>query len=217
MSDAKLPGGPVVLPWAHPAFDPDANQSIEAQHIAEEARRIEVHPDGMDVREAPEPVSDLDAGRRRRRSALPPELLARGLPYEPWPSVPEEDREPLDVEALLGGAVAIDVLTTRSKTVTAGPTILSDLTEILVAVGAEGGHEHLGELVELAASAVGASRERLRERWSNAESADPLLLPQSTPAAVSQALRRLEAGGEAVIREACLLLDALSSTRYTAG
>ena len=217
MSDARRPEAAVVLPWAHPAFDLDGDPTDAAGRVARQALRIEVQPDGMDVREAPDPVSDLNPGSRRKRGGLPPELQARGLPYQPWPSVPEEDREPLDLEALFGAAVALDVLTTRSKSIDAEPAILSALTEALLAVAAEGAGEELPELLQLAAGEVGESRERLRQRWSDADGDDPLLLPQSTPHSVANALRRLEAGGRAVIREACLLLAALEQTRYTAG
>lgn len=217
-ADAKMPAV-VALPWAHPAFDPDSDRATESERIAREAQALQVHADRLEVGEAPEAVAERAAGQRRRGDVLPPELRARGLPYEPWPSVPEEDREPLDLDALLTAAVALDVLTTRSKLIDGRPTILSELVETTVSVGVEGGLGEAGlhELIAIASGPVGMSRERLRETWSDPElqpEGEEILLPQSTPQTVANALRRLESGGAAVIREACLLLDALAETRY---
>lgn len=216
--DAKMPAV-VALPWAHPAFDPDADQALDSERIAAEARALQVHADELEVGEAPDAVAQLGRAAPSTAKGLPPELRARGLPYEPWPSVPEEDREPLDIDALLSAAVALDVLTTRTKPVQERATILSELAEVSVSVGEEGGlgDGGLAELIAIAAGPVGTSRERLRQTWSDPElqpEGEEILLPQSTPATVANALRRLERGGSAVIREACLLLDALSETEY---
>ncbi len=217
-ADAKMPAV-VALPWAHPAFDPETDRRGESERVAREAQALQVHADRLEVGEAPDPIAEHGGRGPRRLEALPPELRARGLPYEPWPSVPEEDREPLDLDALLSAAVALDVLTTRSKQVEARPTILSELAETAVSVGVEGGMGEAGlhELIQIASGPVGASRERLRETWSDPElqpEGEEILLPQSTPETVANALRRLERGGAAVLRESCLLLDALAETRF---
>jgi hypothetical protein len=142
----------------------------------------------------------------------------RGARFRPEPVVPPAHRRPLDTDQLNSAAVVLDVLGSWTGGVTGRPTVLHELTGVMVRLGELGdaSEERQRALVEFAASDVGTTRAVLSRALSahlsavaGAEPAAP-----STPAAVGTALRRLEAMGRAVVREARLLIEARDGTDY---
>ena len=202
------PGGRhVILPWApyqRPA-DPAAAAPDPARRQREEGLRIA--GDGLAIGTRPEAGLTLQgpADGRAPRRLLEPPLRAAGLPMEPMPTVPAEDRGALDPEDLVSLAVSLDVLASATREISAGPTVLQQFCQALLYVARLGGAEDatLTGLMEFAVGSGGLLRE------AHAQGDDrPLPPPPSTPQGVAASLRDIEATATLLVREATLLLDA---------
>lgn len=171
----------VFLPWA---------QAVAAAAPSDSAR--------------PNTSAPLD---RMERTA--PQRKARDarVAYRPLPVVPESDRRPLDREALMRLAIALDVLSMLTQELAAHPEILQRLSEKLADVGRLGGTDDDGlrELVEHAHSAHAAARAVLSQELSAGNDGEPQL---ATATGVARALRAIEAAARLVVKDATLLLSA---------
>ncbi|MEL6761108.1 MAG: hypothetical protein AAFP04_11985 [Myxococcota bacterium] len=133
------------------------------------------------------------------------------------PQVPESDRHPLDLDALVSATVALDVLISRTKRIQEHPAMLVEITRVALDVGAHGGLEEQGaqELLLAAMGAAGQCREKLCSAWArDREESSPLLAPPTDPKTVAEAMRRLEDGARAAIGEVRLILDTVTEVDY---
>lgn len=173
----------------------------------------------------------IDPDRTLTAVALPwaqsaltsPEITAAAAPTpQPMrgiapPQVPESDRRPLDLDALVSATVALDVLISRTKQIQEHPTMLVEITQVALDVGAHGGLEHQGtrELLLAAQGAAGQCREKLCSAWiRDRDERPPLLTPPTDPKTVAEAMRRLEDGARAAIGEVRLILDTVTEVDY---
>ena len=134
------------------------------------------------------------------------------------PPRPDGARAPVavDAEAIVGLAVALDLLATQTRPLAAGPEILAQLTDALLGLrlahadpqglfGADA--DGLGALMrDLALGPVGEARAALAAPLAACSQA--LGAIPSTPEGVAMACRRLEAAAAAAIEHALLLMAA---------
>lgn len=128
--------------------------------------------------------------------------------------VPEKDRRVLEADTLIAAAVAVDVLATRCRRISESPSMLQDLTEAALAVGAESGFDGAAarRLIVLAAGETGRARENLSSHgaWGNSSARSASV----TPEAVMRGLERLVRGTARVVDEATLIVEASWDTHY---
>ncbi|MBI3179804.1 MAG: hypothetical protein HYZ27_09090 [Deltaproteobacteria bacterium] len=211
----KLELHQVMLPWA--PLDSDHHMRLASARVQHEAAEIKVAPDRLRIAERGE-ASDMPAPAHSGASLYTPALRSAGLPYQPHPSLADEDRAALDEQALVAAAVALDVLATRTRKLSIAPTLLADLCGALLAVGRLGGVEEaaLPELLDHAASRSGAARRAmclaLAHTMARASHA-----AVTTPESLAAALRRGELAAALVVREARLRLEAKDKVDYRQG
>jgi len=219
MADAPgIPGRHVILPWAPVQAPMQAAEAVAQKRIQEEPHDMVVAADGMMVttdRLGGDGAPPNAAAFARR--ALSPELQGLGLPAEPAPTIPEEDRPDLSdfEEDVVSLAVALDILATMTRVMAVDPTILQRLTRAALHVGELGG---LGEatvesLLTYAGTDVARARAQLTRALGSCMS-EAAATPEeteavpSTPESVARALQQVEAAAELTVREAILLLQA---------
>ena len=224
MAEPQLDVRHVILPWARPETSPAEGHGRAARkRVESDARALRVHRDRLAIHEPGDGTSEAGAGLRPGLG-LPP-LHAHGLPFKPHPSIPEEDRVPLEPNALLAAAVALDILASATRAIEASPAVLSELTATLLSVGRIGGIDAaaIERLLGHAESRVGNTRASLSRllavcmatsRRADGEPTAPGAAHASTPRAAGQALRRIEAAAEVAIHESRLRLDAQEVVEY---
>lgn len=216
----------VVLPWARP--EPPALMSqaptISRQRTGSEPQIPRVQMDRLAIRDPNEKAAGT-LGSAGSAMGQPP-LLDHGLLFHPHPSIPDEDRTSFDPDALLAAAVALDILATGTRGIDSSPTVLTELTEVLLALGHFGGMDDtaVGRLLDHAQSPVGNSRAGLSRHVAvrmsalpQADQDEPTAIGAahaSTPRAAAKALRRIEMAADVAVREARLLLDAQEIVQY---
>ena len=210
----------VVLPWAQPDLKLATPADLAHAPLRDEAATMKVSPDRLSTQKR----AENGHPERSRAKAAPsglPMLTPSTLPFKPAPSIPDADRPPFEARALTSVAVALDVLSTLTRKIPEGSTILADLTAALLEVGTLGGIDDLAEerLLAHAGSRAGQARAALGRQVVSRMQALPLpvtehtataitLTVSSTPRAVTKAVRRIESAAAVVVREARLRLEA---------
>lgn len=150
----------------------------------------------------------------------------------PPPAIDADDRTPYDAGALVSLAVALDVLSTRTRALDQGeddPQVLARLTQITWEVGAQGAEQQASpeRLLRLAESGAASERARISQAMCNelakhasaagAPATPGLTLgPASAPETVLASARRLQSAAKHVVQEACLNLATRSILDYRA-
>jgi hypothetical protein len=230
MADARagLDVRHVILPWARRELRPDDSRARE--NVARDAHALRIDDDKLSIRHQAIVGDPIDRGRRSRRRFLVPALRAVGLPYEPHPSVPREDRRPLQQASLISAAVALDLLATQTRKLEGERTVLSDLAVVLLHVGSLGGIDELAveRLLTHAQSVTGRNRallsHQLAARMQEAAAPGPAGAERETtvvgtarptsPRSVADALRRIDTAADRAIAEARLRLEAQEPIEY---
>ncbi len=215
----------ISLPWA-----PHAMIANDGSGIAASGNLNTASADSMKVGGVGQNRSSILEGpqvQRRTGQMLPAPMREVGLPHNPLPTIPAEDRGEFDADTLIGLAVAMDVLGTVSKRCSSNSiksSVLEEMVQNLLHVGHLGGIDSgkAQGLVNFAASKSGMNRAQLCKRLSAcmhfAQGAAVAKTPgeavSSTPKSVAQSVVRLEDAAELVVKEAELLLDAHSPIEY---
>jgi hypothetical protein len=198
--------------------------------VARDAYSLRVGDDKLSIRHQAAAADHVDRDRRDQRRLLVPALRAVGLPAEPHPSVPPEDRRPVQQADLISAAVALDLLATQTRKLESERTVLSGLAVVLLHVGSLGGIDEAAveRLLGFAESATGRNRaslaRQLAARMQRAAAPHPAddgkmaplaRTPRPTsPASVADALRRIETAANRAIGEARLRLEAQEPIDY---
>lgn len=179
-----------ILPWSQ-FGDTVGNATELAQDcVARHDHQLRVGTERLSIRR--DASATLPTGWVRR----PAPGGVEGLPYQPPVFVPEEERQPLDRQALEGLAATLDVLTTVTARASGG-----DLLEQLVAacgLGAEFNHLALDEL-----AAMLDDQDGLRARRKTVARVRDALAPISRPEAGLPLIR----GGTQVAPQRSAALD----------
>lgn len=228
MSDARIIGQRVVLPWA-PAYTALSEDRGSSQQDGDDFLRVEVGSLSMAVGELPRYHTMVTADRQ-----LDQRLIGLGLPYAPLPEIPPADRGEVIDEQLLALAVALDVLTTLSRRTgqcAAGVTVLCSWVRTLAHVGHLGGMTKtaLEKLADYAAGAAGERREQIssalllamseseieaESKTKNRPTNQAASIQATTPAAVMHAIAQLERAAQHIIDDAALCLAAQEPVDY---
>lgn len=204
----------VRLPWA-PAVWP-LETALSRGDGSAAADAVTLRPAALGHAE-PHAAQYHDTARPER--SIDARLSALRLPYSPEPSVPDEDRPDKNVDATIQGAVALDVLCTWTRALSATPTVLAELTALLVrlvSLGKEADEDPTAELLALASSET-ARRRALLTADLAAKLATACGDDQggaTSPASVAAAVRRIERLATLVVRDAELLLDTHETVDY---
>ncbi len=205
--------GQVVMLWPRPESGTvvPAIPVTRQVNVGQSDQRLEVQSEA-----AASPRLDRPFGRHE-------------LPFEPLPTIPEDDRKPLNANALLCAAVALDVVTTRTMAIEESPEILGELVESLMYLGGLGGLDEaaMERLLAYAQGRLGENRAALNRHAAGYmaafprppdDTAEPTAMGggpvASTPRAITKALKRLEAAAEVAVSEARLRLQARQAVEY---
>ena len=149
----------------------------------------------------------------------------------PPPVLDAADRTPHDSGALISLAVALDVLSTRTRVLedSQDPQVLAKLTQLTWEVGALAADKPASptRLLDLAESSAASERARISAdmctelaKHASAAGVPPTpgltLGPASDPTTVLASARRLEKAAKLVVQEACLNLATRSILDYRA-
>jgi hypothetical protein len=165
---------------------------------------------------APEAAADPENALRRAYAHIAAPLQRAGLPHEPLPTVPPEDRAQLDLDALLRASVALDVLATAVAGLAPSATMLSELVAAAVYIGGLSGRDagDYADLLQTVAGPLGAQRAQLHRHL--AEVMNDAALPCS-PAGLRFALTDLARAADAAICACTLLLQTTQEPRLHQG
>ncbi|MEE8410368.1 MAG: hypothetical protein V3T05_12230, partial [Myxococcota bacterium] len=231
MADARanLDVRHVILPWAQNEASSDVYHAAARERVSADAYALRIADDRLNIGHDGLAPDGVDREARRRRRLLEPQLRAVGLPYEPHPSIPPEDRRTTPSSGYVSLAVALDIMCTLTRKLESKRTVLSELATVLLHVGKLAGIESTAveRLLEHAESVTGRNRALLTYRLamnmqgatvqaseSERGTTQVAQLRPSTPKTVATALRRIERAADRTIKEACLRLEAHESVEY---
>ncbi len=224
-SDIKNPY--VILPWAQASSHDSIEHvfhSITRQRVQDDVHAAKVRSTNLPTQSTPTPPKQQPVPQKAAESAsLAPPLGT--LPYSPLPEIPETDRPLYVQEELLSVAVALDVLSTSTRSLEHDETILSKLTETLVTLGHLSGATDIdhNRLLSFARSPAGETRQRLAVQLSEAMEETRQLKTQSprnhpatanTPEHIGLSLESLEHMADQAILEAYLLIESRPLMEY---
>jgi hypothetical protein len=189
----QLPAAVAVLPWAT-----DPWQSS----IANSNNNSSANSSGS------ENASTKNEARR-------PATIA--APTSNKPTIPNSDKVIAHDHDILAAAVLIDVLTTQTAKLSGEPTVLADLTLTTLAllnIGNRQDDAHALSLLRFAMGSGGLLRASLARNLVAALKKANNTQVSCSPATVAAALKRIEAMGQIVIREALAVLESHETTAY---
>lgn len=216
----------VILPWAQ------ASTHDAMEHVFQALSRSRVQTDSFDVKvdstglpEDPSRIATYQKALKQNDSSQLETPPLGTLPYSPAPQIPTDDRPLYVQEELVSIAVALDVLSTTTRSLELGESILSKLAEALLSIGNLSGATAADQeaLVEFARSNEGAARESLALQLSDAmdrtrhtEEEEPATHPTTavTPLQVRQSLTAVENMADQAILEAYLLIESQQLVEY---
>lgn len=152
----------------------------------------------------------------------PPLAYARPM-LRPLPHLPPDDCITLDQEARMRVAVALDVITSATRRIAPGPTVLVQATQAWLRLrGRAQDAEAIAELLGHAHSPQGKARARISRGLTRAASGQQphgrdALGAVTTPQQVTAANRAIEAAGAIIVAEATLWLVARERVDYRRG
>lgn len=204
----------VHVPWASPLRVPERPSEVKETPAA---ASVNLKLGGYDVTD--DSFNTAEAAPPHRRT-IDPALAALGLPLEPHPTLPDEDRAHLDEDHLVSLAVALDVLSTATTSLQATPEVLQQLVQALIYVGRLGGLDlpRVQALLDFATGEAASRRTQLSDELFQCQSrAAGGEDGASSPTSVLSATRDLERAAHLVVREAVLLLQAHEPIDYKRG
>lgn len=152
------------------------------------------------------------AAEEHPRHAMPASL--------PEPTVGDADRVETDESALTSAAVLLDVLSTWTAGMGPKPTILTDLVTLLIRLAALSDEASPADALLRYADSEPATVRALLSRGLCAElehQMKDLATPPCTPAAVHEAIQRLDALSQTVVKEVRLMLEARDAPAFHQG
>jgi hypothetical protein len=150
-----------ILPWTQLLDESDNQAAAASARASEHALDISVHSERIQVRK--EAGKNLPTGWHKE--GLP--MAIKGLPYDPGPFIPDEERPELENELLMAISCVLDVATTVTTGITSAVKknephdVLTDLVAAFVR-GAEYNSLSVGDLEELVKSDPQAKRKRAK-------------------------------------------------------
>ena len=193
----------VILPWTQPTLIRDTSQQPYLQDLQRDL--------SIKVSESAHSTALQDAPRKATH-------LRESAPHSdnPWLDfmqlkpleIPEEHREVLDEQSLIGATIVLDVFTTQSPQINERETILAEVAQLLLdtTAGVTGDHSELESVADILAEPEGTLRQELGERLQEAAIANnDQAIPG--PVSVTNAIRAIEAMSDVAIREATLIID----------
>ena len=157
--------------------------------------------------------------RQSQRPPLHPPSPVNQLSDCDPPEIDETDRTMLDTESLVRAAMVLDILATKTTSLTSGPAILDELSGSLIEVAhaCKLTDQSAEELMTVLRGADGAHRELLSrsiQSSQNGISEQSELESRCAPDDVARALEQIATLTRVAIREATLVLDSESLVDY---
>ncbi len=156
--NAVILSGLVVLPWA-PNAGSAASPGQSTTAAPSHSHPVSMVQKGAGVQTEIE-TSAFSVAPREERTQFGIALGRLGLPYQPFPEIPDADRVEFDQEALSSAAIVLDVLATHLADIKAGPSTLKDFVQALRVTAIETGPNEKSEdaLLDAARGEIGQAR-----------------------------------------------------------